>query len=192
MAVLLTDGPGQGETRLFHGLTWAGVEEAFATMIRPSAGRPRLTPSIGDLGQQHGRLLAALSAATDRRITACVVNGGTVRPVETAERYRRFITKVQLLLGIDDPDKARQVMDSFVLDPDLLASMRCPLLVLHGTPDQVFLIDNARALYDQAGSADKTFHEFPGGDHCIYNHSHEKHTIIGDWLADRLISREER
>ncbi|MEW2120897.1 alpha/beta hydrolase [Streptomyces sp. NPDC005474] len=193
VAVFLADGPGQGETRLFQGLHMKpGVEKAFSTMVDHLLADARLAPSVGIWGNSMGGYLAALSAATDPRIAACVVNGGTVRPVETAERYRRFITKVQLLLGIDDPDTARQVMGSFVLGPDLLASLRCPLLVLHGTPDQVFLIDNARALCDRAGSADKTFHEFPDGDHCLYNHSHEKHTIIGDWLADRLIPHEER
>lgn len=193
VAVFLVDGSGQGETRLFHGLHMKpGVEKAFSAMVDHLLADDRLGDSVGIWGNSMGGYLAALTAVTDQRITACVVNGGTVRPVETAERYPRFTTKVQLLLGIDDPDTARQVMSSFVLDNDLLASLNCPLLVLHGTPDQVFLIDNARALYDQAGSPDKTFHEFPDGDHCIYNHSHEKHTLVGDWLADRLIPREER
>ncbi|WP_139256618.1 alpha/beta hydrolase family protein [Herbiconiux ginsengi] len=65
--------------------------------------------------------------------------------------------------------------------------MTCPLLVLHGTPDQVFLIENARLLFDLAASEDKSFEEWPDGDHCIYNHSLEKHVIVSDWLADRLL-----
>lgn len=192
IAVFLADGPGQGETRLLHGLHMKpGVEKAFSAMIDHLLADPRLAPRVGIWGNSMGGYLAALTAATDQRITACVVNGGTVRPVETAERFRRFISKVQLLLGIADPAEAREVMGSFVLDSALLASLRCPLLVMHGTPDQVFLIENARTLHNLAGSADKTFHEFPDGDHCIYNHSHEKHTIIGDWFADRLVLREE-
>lgn len=193
VAVLLVDGPGQGETRLFHGLHMKpGVEKAFSAMADFLLADPRLAPAVGIWGNSMGGYLAALTAATDPRIAACVVNGGTVRPVETVERFKRFISKVQLLLGIDDPEEAREVMGTFVLDSGRLASLRCPLLVMHGTPDQVFLIENARALHDLAGSADKSFHEFPDGDHCVYNHSHEKHTIIGDWLADRLIPREER
>jgi hypothetical protein len=27
---------------------------------------------------------------------------------------------------------------------------------------------------------------FDDGDHCIYNHSHEKHCLIGDWFLDVL------
>ena len=78
-------------------------------------------------------------------------------------------------------------MNEYVLTPEDLAQLTCPLLVLHGTPDQVFLIENARALFDQAGAADKTFREWIDGDHCIYNHSHEKHVTVADWLADRLL-----
>jgi hypothetical protein len=58
--------------------------------------------------------------------------------------------------------------------------------VLHGTPDQVFLVENARRLHDGAASEDKTWVEWPDGDHCLYNHSLEKHTIVADWVTERL------
>ena len=32
-------------------------------------------------------------------------------------------------------------------------------------------------------------HEWPDGDHCIYNHSHEKHTLVADWFTDRLTAQ---
>ncbi|MFI6170374.1 alpha/beta hydrolase family protein [Nocardia sp. NPDC051052] len=75
------------------------------------------------------------------------------------------------------------------LGPADLAHLTCPLLVLHGTPDQVFLVENARALYTSAASPDKTWREWVDGDHCLYNHSLEKHTIVADWFADRLPGR---
>ena len=53
-------------------------------------------------------------------------------------------------------------------------------------------IENARALYDGAAATDKTWSEFPDGDHCIYNHSHDKHTRIADWFADRLVTTTEQ
>jgi hypothetical protein len=28
--------------------------------------------------------------------------------------------------------------------------------------------------------------EWPDGDHCLYNHSLEKHTIVADWVTERL------
>ena len=187
LAVFLADGPGQGETRLFGGLHMRpGVQKAFSAMSDHLAADDRLADRIGIWGNSMGGYLAALVAATDPRISACCVNGGTVRPVETAERFPRFITRLQLLLGIDDPARARAAMESFTLNEEILTRLRCPLLVLHGTPDQVFLVANARKLFEGAAAPDKTWREWPDGDHCIYNHSHEKHTVISDWFADRL------
>lgn len=187
VAVLLVDGPGQGETRVLQGLYLDHeVPKAFSAMVDHLLNDERLGDQVGIWGNSMGGFLAALVASTDHRIAACCVNGGTVRPAEILDRYHRFITKVQALLGISDPDEAREQMQSYVLTETELASLRCPLHVMHGTPDQVFLIENARALYDGAASRDKTFSEFPDGDHCIYNHSHDKHTRIADWFADRL------
>lgn len=133
-----------------------------------------------------GGSLAAATAAADPRIWACCVNGGTVRPVELPERYPRFETKLQAVYGIDDPGEAMRAMEDATIGPTELERLRCPLLVLHGTPDQVFLVENAWALYDAAASVDKTWREWPDGDNCIYNHTAEKHAIIGDWFTDKL------
>lgn len=187
IAVLLVDGPGQGETRLFGGLVMnTDVTSAFSAMVDHLLADDRLGDEVGIWGNSMGGFLAAATAAADPRIAACCVNGGTVRPAEFPERFPRTVAKAQSLLGIDDPDKALDTLRGFRLQPEDLERLRCPLLVLHGTPDQVFLVENARALYDQAGTADKTWREWPDGDHCIYNHSLDKHLLVSDWFADRL------
>jgi|TARA_B100000378_G_scaffold126728_2_gene102267 alpha-beta hydrolase superfamily lysophospholipase len=188
IAVLLVDGPGQGETRLFHGLRMDhGVDGAFSAMVDHLVADDRLSDEVAIWGNSMGGFLAALVASRDQRVAACVVNGGTNRPAEILDRFHRFTAKVQPLLGIDDPEDATAAMNEYTLAPADLERLVCPLLVLHGTPDRVFLIENARDLFDQAGSADKTFREWLDGDHCIYNHSHEKHVIVADWLVDRLL-----
>jgi len=188
LAVLLIDGPGQGETRLMHGLHMdMAVHEAFSAVVDHLLADSRLAPTIGVWGNSMGGYLAALTAAHDDRIAACCVNGGTVRPAEILDRYPRFITKVMPLLGADDPDQARAELERYRLTPELLGRLSCPLLVLHGKPDKIFLASNARLLYDNAASVDKTYREWPDGDHCIYNHSHEKHVTVADWFADRLL-----
>ncbi|KAF0960210.1 alpha/beta hydrolase family protein [Rhodococcus sp. T7] len=187
LACLLVDGPGQGETRIF-GKLHMGVNPAaaFSFVVDYLLADPRVSDQIGMWGNSMGGYLAAATAAADPRIGACCVNGGTVRPVELPERYPRFVTKLQALYGIDDPDEAMRAMDDATIGPTELERLRCPLLVLHGTPDQVFLVENARALYDAAASVDKTWREWPDGDHCIYNHTAEKHAIIGDWFTVKL------
>ncbi len=64
--------------------------------------------------------------------------------------------------------------------------MRCPLLVLHGAPDQVFLLENAQRLYAATASTDRQMIVWDDGEHCIYNHAHEKNTLVADWFAARL------
>jgi len=187
IACLLLDGPGQGETRLFRGMYMnAHFTDAYSAVVDHLIKEPRVGDRIGIWGNSLGGYLAARAAATESRISACCVNGGTIRPAELPERYPRFITKVQALYGISDRDEAFRVVEEATVEESALALLRCPLLVLHGTPDQVFLVENARALYDGAGSTDKTWREWPDGDHCIYNHTAEKHILVGDWFADRL------
>jgi len=189
IAALLVDGPGQGESRSFHGLHLdPSVDEAFSAIVDHLWADDRLAQIVGIWGNSMGGYLAALAAATDDRIDACCVNGGTTRPAEILDRYPGFITKIMPLLGVHAPERARAALARFELTPELLDRLRCPLLVLHGTPDQVFLIENARALFDAAASTNKTFREWPDGDHCITNHSHEKHVVLADWFADQLLA----
>ena len=133
-----------------------------------------------------GGYLAAALAAADSRIAACCVNGGTDRPAEVLDRYPRFIATVEALYGTDDAVEARERLERQRLGVAELQTLRCPLLVLHGEPDRVFLLESARRLFDSAGSTEKRLVVWPDGDHCIYNHSHEKHLMVGDWLSDQL------
>ncbi|GAA0907163.1 MULTISPECIES: alpha/beta hydrolase family protein [Streptomyces violaceusniger group] len=187
VAAFLADVPGQGESRLFHGSHMTlGVEKAFGAVATALRADGRLDDRVGIWGNSMGGYLAALAASAGQGYAACCINGGTVRPAEILDRYPRFIAKVRPLLGIDDPGQAHAAMERYRLTPERLARLRVPLLVLHGSPDRVFLAGNARALYDSAASPDKRWAEWPDGDHCLYNHSHEKHVIVADWFADRL------
>jgi alpha-beta hydrolase superfamily lysophospholipase len=190
VASLLVDGPGQGETRLFGGVHLdARVADAFRAVVDFLLADSRVGDRVGIWGNSMGGFLAALTASRDHRIAACCVNGGTVRPAEILDRYPRFVGKVQALLGIGDPAAAGDAINRFILSPEDLKGLRCPLHVVHGTPDRVFLIENARKIYDDAGSQDKVFSEFPDGDHCIYNRAHERNCLIADWFAKRLACR---
>lgn len=186
LAVLLVDLPGQGETRLFHGLHMnAAVREAVSCYIDYLAGFMGLGQRVGVWGNSMGGCIAAMSALHDVRIAACCVNGGTVSPIEIVERYPRFSEKIEALTGIDDPVRAAAVLRGFDLSGQLSA-LTCPLLQLHSIPDQVFLLANARRIHDEAGSSDKSLVVWEDGDHCIYNHSHEKHCLVADWFVARL------
>jgi pimeloyl-ACP methyl ester carboxylesterase len=108
-----------------------------------------------------------------------------MRPLEILDRFPRFLERFAAMIGTADDEAVRAVMREL----DLAAAaprIRCPLLVLHGAPDQIFLLENARPIYDLAAAADKTLMVWDDGDHCLYNHAHEKHCLVADWFRERL------
>lgn len=188
VAAFLVDGPGQGESRLRHGLFLdVDFPAAFSLIAEHLRADDRLSGRVGIWGNSLGGTLAAWVAARNRSIAAVCVNGGSIRPAELPERFPRFWTKVEALVGSSEPARARAVVDALDLG-DAVGAITCPLLQLHGTADAVFLLDNARVIHDRAASPDKTLLIWRDGDHCIYNHSEAKNLYVADWFASRLFS----
>ncbi len=186
VAVLLVDGPGQGETRLFRGLhLTADYHRAYSALVDFILAEGDLGNRVGIWGNSLGGHFAAGAAAADPRIAACCVTGGTVRPLEILDRYPRFVERFAAMVG--STDEAAVLATMRALDLTRAAPrIRCPLLVLHGAPDQVFLLENAKSIHDLAAAADKTLVVWDDGDHCLYNHAHEKHCLMADWFREHL------
>lgn len=190
VTTLLADGPGQGESRLFGGLHLdEHVVDALRRFVDAALGDRRCDGRVGLWGNSAGGWLATRLAASDDRIAACAINGGTDRPTEILDRFPRFVDQFQLLTGRSEPEDARRVLDDLAVDRDLLTRVTCPLHVVHGTPDRIFLVESARRIHAHAASRDKTLSEFPDGDHCIANRSSEMQALLAGWLADRLGAR---
>jgi alpha-beta hydrolase superfamily lysophospholipase len=187
ITALLVDAPGQGESRLFERLYLdEQVTEAISAFVDVAVADRGCDGRVGLWGNSAGGWLAALAACDDSRIAAVCMNGGTDRPTEILDRYPRFVGEMQQMTGCDHPARARAVLDRLTLDGQRLRRLRCPLHVVHGTPDRVFRVEGARRVYMGAASIDKTLTEYADGDHCVSNRSHEKHMLIADWFADRL------
>jgi dienelactone hydrolase len=189
IAVLLVDGPGQGEARLFHYLyLTSDVEKAFSCIVDYLLADLRVGERIGMWGNSFGGLLAALTASADHRIQACCINGSPVRPIEAFERFPPLIGIAGALVGTNDRDAVLAVIRHLSLSPEK-NRIQCALLQLHGALDPVSPLDDARTIYEDAPSVDKQIIIWQDGDHCIYNHSHEKHSIMADWFHDRLCDK---
>jgi pimeloyl-ACP methyl ester carboxylesterase len=89
------------------------------------------------------------------------------------------------MLGRRDDALAEVLFDALAIPP-AANRLTCPLLQLHGASDALFTLEEARRIHDDAPSSDKTLIVWEDGDHCIYNHSHEKHVLVADWFAARL------
>ena len=186
VAALLLDGPGQGETRILGGLHLRGdPEAAYSAAVGALRSDARLSGRIGIWGNSLGGCFAARTASRDPRIAACCVNGGTWRPVEILARFPRFIDRFRAMTGAADRDEATAILGSLTL-PQNANAISCPLLVLHGVPDPLFSVERAKELAEWAPSSDKNVVLWDDGDHCIYNHTAEKHCLISDWFAARL------
>lgn len=188
LAVFLGEVPGQGETRLEQGLFMTvDVEHAMSAIVDVLLADPRLGGQVAIWGNSFGGCLAPRLACFDDRIVACCANGGTARPIEVIERFPRFVIKVEALTGADG-EAACDLIRALEIT-DLLPNMRAPLLQLHSVPDRVFSIETARLLYQNSGSQDKQLVVWEDGDHCIYNHTLEKHCLIADWFAEKMLKR---
>lgn len=187
VAALLLDGPGQGKTRILGGLHLGpGVERAFSAAVGFLLADGRVGARVGVWGNSLGGCFAARTASTDPRVAACCVNGGSWLPGEVLNRFPRFIDRFRAMTGETDPARARAILEAHTLEP---ADNRiaCPLLVLHGTADPLFGAERARELAEAAPSVNKRLVLWDGGDHCVYNHTAEKHALAADWFAAELL-----
>jgi len=179
LAAFLVDLPGQGEARLF-GRAYTTPDSHLALSAMADVFPER---SLGLWGNSLGGYFAARAAATDARFAACCVNGGSARPAELLERFPAFIEKFRAMAGATDERSARAVFSALALEE----AVRCPVLVLHGMRDRIFLLPGAREIHDRAASADRTLRVWEDGEHCLYNYAHEKHCLVADWFAERLL-----
>ena len=187
MAVLNMDGPGQGSTLIFNGgALQVEIEKAHSVMIDylrdnyPRLGR------LGLWGESTGGYYVSRTAATDKRVSACVVRGGSYRPMEVLDLGSDWLKKFAKLYLNDDLDYVeKELMPKMTLD-GLAGQIECSLLIAHGDPDPLFSLDGVQRLFDEAPSKDKTIRVWKGAGHGAHEVNTECSAYCADWLADRL------
>ncbi|MFF3501037.1 helix-turn-helix domain-containing protein [Streptomyces sp. NPDC003247] len=143
MACLLAEGPGQGTSRLTHGLyVDERVTDGFARFLDLVEADSRLTGPIGVQGMSFGGLFAAHLAAADSRVAAVVVNGAPATPA--VPQFRTAREQMSAVVGTEDLDKVSGIMNSLRFDPDE-HRIGCPLLLLHGGRDALALSTRTRS-----------------------------------------------
>jgi|SRR5579859_175555 len=181
---LVVDGPGQGESRMAHRhyltkswvLSYQGVFDEFAAR---TGGAP-----MAVVGNSLGGAFALRLASQDARVVACCDNCGP-KAIGRPPPNVSLPGKLLAFCGDATQEAAVDILQTLSpMAPD--ASVNCPLLIVHGALDHLVSIEDARSLFDWAKSTDKQMVIYSDGDHCVYNHSDDKHNLIADWVADRL------
>lgn len=133
--------------------------------------------------------------------------------VMTVVRLISWLAPTVPIIGLDPGGVSRDpaVVEAYVKDPlvhhgkstarliaELSSAMRgtlatapgieLPLLIMHGDADQLTSPSGSQALYDMAGSTDKTLRRYPGLYHEIFNEP-ERDRVLGEmsaWLENHL------
>ena len=180
--VLLLDGPGQGESRMIHHhyLTKNWVETYRQVIDSLERRAPNLP--IGIIGNSIGGKVVAHFAAREPRIKACCDNGGPSFPRDYQPTFFRKMTAHVGRVSAEEAKAAWATIDPCA--PGTIIS--CPLLVVQGGLDPLISLADAQAIAQVGSPSDTLLIIFSDGDHCIYNHSADKHVVIGDWMVERL------
>jgi len=186
VATFLAEGPGQGETRLEHGI-YVDVDVPAAYQVFVSyLSEERRFGSIGIWGNSFGGLWAAKTAARDPRLKACCVNGCFAYPKILS--FRMAAEQSRAMLGRDDDQAVQANFDRMRWRPEE-DRIRCPLLVLHGGSDPLIQLADQQPFLDTAETSDATLRVWSDGEHTIYNHAAERTAFVSDWFAERLLGR---
>lgn len=184
-AVLYMDGPGQGTTRYFNnGYLEVEIEKAYSKIIDYVESDGRFG-KIAFTGGSTGGYYVPRVVGTDKRIAACAINGGTYYPQTILNYDREYLHKFAVLSGVSDAEM-EEIFPKMSLE-GLAENIECPLLVQHGEADPLFLVEDAKKIYDEAKSKDKTFISYPGAWHCCAGEMSKAGRVQIDWLKDHLL-----
>lgn len=180
---LLVDGPGQGDSRLEGGIVAdADVMAGFSRFVDWVQER---TPGrrVGLWGNSYGGLLAALTAARDRRVEACCINGGPM--LTQLPPFRTAQEQFAAMFGESDPAALTTILSALAFDGQR-APLVCPTLVLEGGADPLVPLGTQRGFL--VGNLDplSRVETWPDGEHTIYNHSVERNVLVAAWFAEAL------
>lgn len=203
IACLILDGPGNGESIRFRGLTLHHETERHAGAAYDYlAGRPEFDPKrIGIMALSLGGYYAPRAASMDHRFACCISWGPEwdyhtkwkqrLARIERGEILSLSVPWEHLLwvFGVKTKEEAFKRLEGFKLD-GVIQKMRCPYLLVHGEGDQQAPFEHAQNMINAAGSARKELKVFKreegGYHHCQVDNVSIGTAYMWDWLEDVL------
>jgi alpha-beta hydrolase superfamily lysophospholipase len=174
----LIDGPGQGETRLAHGLYFGPDWQVhWRAVVDQVDAETRGLPLVM-VGNSMGGCMTMNYAPHDSRIRAVCSNGGPLRPPPLTGNLPSKLRKFVVFCGEADAGAVWGALDS----AREMARSSQPLLILHGGADPLVTEAEVLEIAARTGAEDVRVVVYSDGDHCIYNHPAEKHDLIAEWI----------
>lgn len=198
-AVLLLNGPGQGEAKMRGVYGRHDFEVAAAAAVDFMQSQPTVDDDrIGLIGSSLGGYFAARAAAFEPRLRATVVWGAlngmnipapTTTTAEVGRRGSR-LRQVERFLGVDGRDALVEHAARFRLGPEVMRSVSAPILILHGASDVLVPLAEAEAIFGDIEYDDKTLRVYPPGTpgcaHCQLDALAIAQRDMCDWLDEKL------
>ncbi len=200
LAILIVDGPGNGESIRFRNMfarydsNVAGSACVDYLETRKDVDKDR----IGVMGVSLGGYYAPRAAAFEKRYKACV-SWGAIWDYHATWKSRvekAFKTSLSVpgehinwVLGVKNLPEALTKLEDWKLK-GVASKVECPYLLMHGELDAQIPTEDARNLFHEVGSKDKTFKIFTkeegGAQHCQGDNLTIGIAYLADWLSDKL------
>jgi dipeptidyl aminopeptidase/acylaminoacyl peptidase len=183
LAVLVSDGPGQGEALRDHGVVMRSDFEAYGSpAFDVLANHPAVDPDrIGLFGSSLGGYFASRIAATDSRYRFCVCNGGAFELAGVWEAAVGLRPQLTHNIGATDEEDAREQYASFTLD-GLAQQASSALVLFQGEADRLIPVSQVERLHEHWGGPKDLF-VWPGAGHYLLDVAGESFPAFWDVLA---------
>lgn len=183
LSVCLLELPGQGIARLKHQSFLTRDFTLFVSSVLDMlAGRAGAPPLFAVAGHSLGGSLALRAAADDKRVVACVTNGGSVEMEKGFKAFPRVLTRFARMLGGSvTGNSALDFLEQLELRR-AAGAMSASLLCLHGSRDELVRDSEVQLLLDLHGRA--SLKSWSDGGHCIYEHADERNAVLAGWIAE--------
>ena len=184
MATLALDGPGQGETGLTLKIEPTS-EKPIAAAIDFIESLPGIDAArLGIYGQSLGGYYVVRAAAHEPRIKAAIESAGPFLIADHWDHLRPMTRGgYQYRLGAKSPDETFEMIRKLDLT-GVAEKVTCPLLVLHGTADEIVPFAHAERIAREARNV--TFRKYENGNHSLSNRHFEVRTGLADWMAQQI------
>lgn len=186
IAVILAEGPGQGETRL---ISRRFLHPETLGLFDPVVAHARrYSDRVGLFGNSFGGLVAAHLAAGEAGIAACCINCSPLRlrrPEHATE-----LEQIGAAFGAQG-ETLFALIDAFNLNP-ARQRIECPVLVLEGGADPVVPVGSQMGVLETMTALPVESRQWGDGLHTLYNHAAERNALVSAWFADHFeISRKQ-